>query len=209
MLGEQEVGTSLHRDKLEFETLQDEIGVGSYSIVRLVRDQATNEKIALKEILKLQIVKLHKVEAIRREKDCLLLARGHPNIVKLKFTFQDSENLYFGFDYCENGSLLTQIQKHKGLDIKCVSFYAAELLSAICHLHTLSIIHRDIKPENLLLDATWRLKLADFGCAKIVDDANRNRASSFVGTAEYLPPELLQSPPMSSFWYVLSCRLAC
>ena len=88
----------------------------------------------------------------------------------------------------------------------CARFYAAEILVAVEYLHSKNVLHRDLKPENILLDGNMHIKLADFGTAKILD-ASKNRpqstqteenasetsdqANSFVGTAEYVSPELL------------------
>ena len=76
--------------------------------------------------------------------------------------------------------------------MSCVPFYAAELVIAVEYLHSLGIVHRDLKPENLLLDENMHLKLTDFGTAKVIGTEMRARSESFVGTAEYISPELLE-----------------
>jgi 3-phosphoinositide dependent protein kinase-1 len=63
---------------------------------------------------------------------------------------------------------------------------------AVEYLHSLGIVHRDLKPENLLLDENMHLKLTDFGTAKMIGTELRARSESFVGTAEYISPELLE-----------------
>ena len=68
--------------------------------------------------------------------------------------------------------------------------YAAEIVLAIAHLHSLGFIHRDLKPENVLLDSQGHIKVTDFGLAKgnMTDD---NRTNSFIGTMEYMAPEII------------------
>lgn len=61
-------------------------------------------------------------------------------------------------------------------------------------LHAAGIVHRDLKPENVLLDAQGHIVLTDFGCAKVLPEANgarRRRAFSNCGTVEYQAPEMI------------------
>lgn len=89
------------------------------------------------------------------------------------------------------------------LDEICTQYYGSQLLDAVEFMHSRGVIHRDLKPENVLLDDKMRIKVTDFGTAKLlaheVDQNGKKlisfprdyRASSFVGTAEYVSPELL------------------
>jgi len=112
--------------------------------------------------------------------------------VKLYYTFKDEDHLYYVLELCPNGDLLNHLKQLGSLDLECTSFYMAELTSALEQLHSLNIIHRDLKPENILLDKDMHLKLTDFGTSKIISEQNEKaRSNSWVGTAEYVSPELL------------------
>lgn len=77
--------------------------------------------------------------------------------------------------------------------MESAAFYAAEIILALEYLHTQKgVIHRDLKPENVLLDERGHIKLTDFGTSKVVGIGREAHSNSFVGTAEYIGPELLQ-----------------
>ncbi|XP_062507780.1 3-phosphoinositide-dependent protein kinase 1-like [Corticium candelabrum] len=171
----------------EFGTI---LGEGSYSTVVLAKEKKTGKQFAMKILEKKHIIREKKVQYVSREKD-VLSRLDHPFFVRLYFTFQDSERLYFGLSYAEKGELLPYIQRVGCFDVECTCFYTAEIILALEYIHGLGIIHRDLKPENILLDEKMHIKITDFGTAKILDNAETTRANSFVGTAEYVSPELL------------------
>ncbi|XP_035695063.1 3-phosphoinositide-dependent protein kinase 1-like isoform X1 [Branchiostoma floridae] len=183
------------------------LGEGSYSTVVLARDVNTGKEYAIKILEKRHIIREKKVPYVTREKD-VLSRLNHPFFVKLYFTFQDVEKLYFGLSYAKNGELLPYIQKLGSFDEECTRFYTAEIILALEHLHGLGIIHRDLKPENILLDEHMHIQITDFGTAKILDPGNNQvRANSFVGTAQYVSPELLTNKAAckSSDLWALGC----
>ena len=71
----------------------DVVGEGAYALVKLAKEKATGQEFAIKQLFKSQIIKENKLEAVRREKQILFKVRGHPNIVELFYTFQDSQSL--------------------------------------------------------------------------------------------------------------------
>ena len=73
-----------------------------------------------------------------------------------------------------------------------VRFYAAEVLLALEHLHSIGVIHRDLKPENILLDEEGHLALTDFGLAKENMESPESNTRTFCGTVEYMAPEMIQ-----------------
>lgn len=186
------------------------LGEGSYSTVCLGTDRQTLNEYAIKILDKRHIIKEKKVKYVNVEKDALNRLTDHPGIVRLYYTFQDERSLYFVLDYCKGGELLGVLKRMVTFDEECTRFYCAQILDTIDYMHKRGIIHRDLKPENILLDSQMHTKITDFGTAKILDTSKRaeegpgdipsldstdppelERASSFVGTAEYVSPELL------------------
>ncbi|KAI8049204.1 kinase-like domain-containing protein [Syncephalis plumigaleata] len=100
--------------------------------------------------------------------------------------------------------------KNDSFDETCAQFYGAEIVQAVAYLHSQGVVHRDLKPENILLDEHMHIKLTDFGTAKLFEpDHNHlnDRSNSFVGTAEYVSPELLtnKSATRSCDWWAFGC----
>ena len=186
------------------------LGEGSYSTVVFATDRQTLKEYAVKILDKRHIIKEKKVKYVNIEKDTLNRLTDHPGIVRLYYTFQDERSLYFVLDLCKGGELLGVLKRMSSFDEECTKFYGAQILDTIDYMHKRGVIHRDLKPENVLLDHQMHVKITDFGTAKILKSSPRpnesatsippldsadlpeeERASSFVGTAEYVSPELL------------------
>ncbi|KAI4903361.1 hypothetical protein NFI96_010767 [Prochilodus magdalenae] len=183
------------------------LGEGSFSTVVLAKELSTGKEYAIKILEKMHIKRENKTHYVKRERD-IMSSLDHPFFVKLYFTFQDVEKLYFGLSYAKNGELLRYIRKIGSFDETCTRFYTAEIVCALEYLHSVGIIHRDLKPENILLNEEMHIQITDFGTAKqFSSDGSQKRANSFVGTAQYVSPELLteKSACKSSDLWALGC----
>ena len=182
------------------------LGEGSYSTVMAAQDRTTGKAYAIKVLDKRHIIKEKKVKYVNIEKETLNRLTDHPGVVRLYYTFQDERSLYFVLDLCSGGELLSVLKRMTTFDEECTRFYGAQILDTISYMHSKGVIHRDLKPENVLMDDNQHIKITDFGTAKMLEahqdasgrtyyDADtgglRDRANSFVGTAEYVSPELL------------------
>ncbi|BEI87169.1 hypothetical protein CcaverHIS002_0705150 [Cutaneotrichosporon cavernicola] len=123
---------------------------------------------------------------------------GHPGIIRLYCTFADKTSVYYVLELASNGELAAVIRRYGSLDLTSTRYYAAQLIDTLEFIHEREIIHRDVKPENLLLDNEMRLKVTDFGSAKILgrkEEPTETSKRSFVGSADYVSPEVLRSEP--------------
>eukprot|EP01128_Nolandella_sp_AFSM9_P004101 TRINITY_DN178_c5_g1_i1.p1 TRINITY_DN178_c5_g1~~TRINITY_DN178_c5_g1_i1.p1 ORF type:complete len:430 (-),score=117.61 TRINITY_DN178_c5_g1_i1:116-1405(-) len=190
------------------------LGEGAFGDVVLATEKKTGDKFAVKKMLKVHLDKESSRKFVMNERNALSKI-SHPNIVKLYSAFRDDDFFYYVLNLASNGELLSHIRRHKGLNLDCIRFYTAECIMALEYLHTeVGIIHRDLKPENILIDEKWHLLLTDFGTCKLIDkeelkSGREARRGSFVGTPEYMSPELVKDTKTcyaSDLW-ALGCSI--
>lgn len=105
---------------------------------------------AMKVLNKAHLIDRNQVAHTRDEKS-ILQKLQHPFIVKLRYAFQTKDKLYMIMDYVHGGELFYHLKNQGRFPEERVRFYAAEIASALFHLHAQNIVYRDLKPENLLL----------------------------------------------------------
>lgn len=138
------------------------IGVGAFGEVALVRKVDTNHLYAMKTLRKAYVLKRNQVAHVKAERDILAEA-DNEWVVKLYYSFQDKDNLYFVMDYIPGGDLMSLLIKFGIFEENLARFYIAELVCAVESVHKMGFIHRDIKPDNILIDRYGHIKLTDFG----------------------------------------------
>ncbi|KAJ8675047.1 hypothetical protein QAD02_010833 [Eretmocerus hayati] len=138
------------------------IGVGAFGEVTLVRKLDTNQYYAMKTLRKADVLNRNQVAHVKAERDILAEA-DNEWVVKLYYSFQDKDNLYFVMDYIPGGDLMSLLIKFGIFKESLARFYIAELTCAVESVHKMGFIHRDIKPDNILIDRDGHIKLTDFG----------------------------------------------
>ncbi|MFF2495398.1 serine/threonine-protein kinase [Agromyces sp. NPDC058064] len=136
-------------------------------------------------------------DAGRRASEIALLASvEHRALVRLYDAARDvdSDREYLVMELVEGHDLRVALQ-HGPLDAADAAGLLADLGEALHVIHSRGIVHRDVKPANVLLEPAhlpsrrWNAKLADFGIARLIDDARITRTGLLVGTPGYLSPE--------------------
>lgn len=138
------------------------IGIGAFGEVALVQKVDTSQLYAMKTLRKSDVLKRNQVAHVKAERDILAEA-DNEWVVKLYYSFQDDENLYFVMDYIQGGDLMSLLIKFGIFSEPLAKFYIAELVLAVESVHKMGFIHRDIKPDNILIDRNGHIKLTDFG----------------------------------------------
>ena len=180
-------GKKLCPTDFEFKSI---LGRGAYGRVARAIRKDTGEVFAIKIVEKLHLQKVRVIQEGKTsqaliEKNILAKLRNHPGTVRLFFTFQDPDNLYFVIEFCPHGDFLSLINSFQGkMPLHLIKFYTAELIHILQLMFNLGVVHRDLKPENLLISENYHLRLSDFGTAKDINNPIRDRRNTFVGTAE-------------------------
>ncbi|XP_066945568.1 serine/threonine-protein kinase Warts-like [Macrobrachium rosenbergii] len=154
----------LKRAKMDKDLFQKvkTIGVGAFGEVALVCKIDTHRLYAMKTLRKADVLKRNQVAHVKAERDILAEA-DNEWVVKLYYSFQDKDNLYFVMEYIPGGDLMSLLIKFGIFEEKLARFYIGELVCAIESVHKMGFIHRDIKPDNILIDRDGHIKLTDFG----------------------------------------------
>ena len=132
----------------------------------------TGHVYAMKVLRKAEMVEKEQVAHVRAERD-ILVEVDHTWVVKMFYSFQDSDALYLVMEFLPGGDIMTLLMKKDTLPEEAAQFYMAETALAIETIHKLGFIHRDIKPDNLLLDSRGHVKLSDFGLCTGLQKSHR------------------------------------
>ncbi|XP_022739267.1 mitogen-activated protein kinase 20-like [Durio zibethinus] len=177
--------------------IQEVIGKGSYGVVCSAIDTHTGEKVAIKKI---HDIFEHVSDAARilREIKLLRLLR-HPDIVEIKHIMlppsrRDFKDIYVVFELMES-DLHQVIKANDDLTREHYQFFLYQLLRALKYIHTANVYHRDLKPKNILANANCKLKICDFGLARVAfnDTPTTIFWTDYVATRWYRAPELCGS----------------
>jgi len=173
--------------------------IGPYKIIRVLGQggmgtvyhgvhSKTNEPYAIKVIA----ANMAQHQRFRRRFDAeiqTLLKLKHPNIVQLVGFGEERGLLFYSMEYVDGENLQQQLRREKKMGWERVVDIAIEVCSALKHAHDFGVIHRDLKPANLMINSQGKVKLTDFGIAKMFGAMDSTIEGSVLGTADFMPPE--------------------
>ena len=178
------------------------LGRGGMGVVYKARQKTLNRFVALKLLAPERVGDAQFAERFTREAHALA-ALNHPNIVTI-YDFGRAGGFYFLLMEFVDGANLRELLRARKFKPEEALTIVPPLCDALQFAHDRGIVHRDIKPENLLLDKSGRVKVADFGIAKMLGTVNENPADGSaasenatqhaVGTPAYSAPEQKSDP---------------
>jgi predicted Ser/Thr protein kinase len=173
------------------------VGKGGMGVVYKARQPSLDRLVALK-ILPIKSAN-DPGFAERFNREARALAKlGHPNIVAVYDFGQTSNGLHYFIMEFVDGPNLRQVEQAGKLNPREALKVVPQICEALQFAHDEGIVHRDIKPENVLLDKKGRVKITDFGLAKILgieaQDMRLTGANDLMGTPAYMAPEQVEHP---------------
>jgi tRNA A-37 threonylcarbamoyl transferase component Bud32 len=130
----------------------------------------------------------------------VLTKLDHTNIVRVIDLAIKDDQIYLIMDYIDGGDLAAHLKSASGsLTVEEVDRIISQIASGLHYMHQKQVIHRDLKPQNILCGKNGRVVIADFGLAKVLDNAlsqtTRSLGFSRAGTKQYMAPEHLEGKP--------------
>ena len=173
------------------------LGRGGMGVVYKARQPKLNRLVALKILAPEKGADPKFAERFLREAQALARL-NHPNIVTVH-DFGEAEGLYYLLMEYVDGMTLRQLLQGQKLAPEEALSIVPKICDALQFAHELGVVHRDIKPENVLVDRQGRVKIADFGIAKIVAADQPRQAitqDQVIGTPHYMAPEQVEKPQL-------------
>ena len=177
------------------------LGKGAMGLVYEGRDPNLDRRVAIKTI---RVENLSEEAAaeyeVRFRTEAHSAARlQHPNIVSVYDSDRDGDIAYMVMEFIEGEDLKHHLDQGTLYTLEQTIGVMHDLLAALEYAHGQSIVHRDIKPANLLIEKSGRVKLTDFGVARIQDSGEATRTQgTMVGTLKYMSPEQVQGRPVDA-----------
>jgi len=172
--------------------IRELLGEGGMGVVYKALDLKLNRLVALKFLPATFAASNETLERFAQEATALSLL-NHPHIATIYDIHQVENRRFLVLEYLAGGTLKARLdsvtEEGKRLPIDEVLSYATQTAEGIAHAHRRGIIHRDIKTSNLMLTEEGRVKITDFGVAKLSRFSGGTTPGSLIGTVRYMSPE--------------------
>ena len=171
-----------------------QLGAGGMGVVYLAEDTMLARRVALKTLrLESADPSSHQELAERFVREARIVAQmEHPGIVSVYDFGYEGHTAYLVLEYVAGSSLAQRLDQQPRLDAAASVRVLREAASALDYAHKRGVVHRDVKPANLLMTQDGRVKVADFGIAKLSGSTTMTATGMLMGTVEYMSPEQIR-----------------
>ena len=168
------------------------LGRGGTAEVWKAEDDALGRSVALK----LVTVQTDESSARAGEEARLLARLSHPSIVPVYDAGTDEQGRPWVVMELVEGETLSDTIRRGPIPSERTAVIGSSVAQALAYVHGQGLVHRDVKPGNVLIGHDGRVRLTDFGIARLVDAARVTSTGMMVGTASYLAPEQVAGEPV-------------
>jgi serine/threonine protein kinase len=192
-------------------SLLEKIGEGGMGRVYKARDRRLERLVAIKLLAESRLADAgQRTRFVQEAKAASAL--NHPNIITIHEIGEQDGRTFIVMELVD-GKPLNELIPHKGMRLTEVLRVAAQVAAALAAAHAAGIVHRDLKPANIMVDALGRVKVLDFGLAKLAapasigaDESTRTFAmdqplteeGAIVGSVPYMSPEQAEGKPVDA-----------
>ncbi|MGH9316550.1 MAG: protein kinase domain-containing protein [Thermoanaerobaculia bacterium] len=178
-----------------------ELGKGAMGVVYLAKDPAIGRLVAIKTIRASSVgdddaeSREFRERFVREAQTAGILS--HPNIVTIHDIGEDvsKQTSFIAMEYIEGKNLKMLLADKAQLSYDQIADMIAQVAEAIDYAHRKGIIHRDVKPANIIITTDGKVKITDFGIAKVAS-SNLTTSGQFLGTPNYMSPEQVSGAPV-------------
>jgi len=189
------------------------LGTGGMSSVFLAQQKSLHRQVALK-LLKPELLEGDDETHLKRfsQEAAAAAALNHPNIVQIHSIGEEQGFHYIAQEYVQGINLRQYIERNGPLELKLAVSFLKQIASALQKAGDVGIVHRDIKPDNILMDRKGKVKVADFGLARLArqeENANLTQAGTTLGTPLYMSPEQVNGHELDHRSDIYSLGVTC
>src|SRR6186713_2642028 len=174
----------------------EEIGKGAMGVVYVARDPLIGRQVALKTFrvgfsAKDQELQQFRNRFVREAQSAGILS--HPNIVTIHDVIDEGGDgvCFIAMEFVKGTNLKQLLQRSEPISQGYVVHVIAQIAEALDYAHSRGVVHRDIKPANILITPDDKVKITDFGIARL-DSSNLTMEGQLLGTPNYMAPEQIQ-----------------
>ncbi|KAK2987928.1 hypothetical protein RJ640_003406 [Escallonia rubra] len=184
-------------------TLGRKLGQGQFGTTYLCTEKSTGTEYACKSIAKRKLLCREDYDDVWREVQIMHHLSEHPNVVRIKGTYEDNVFVHLVMELCGGGELFDRIVQKGHFSERQAAKLTKTIVGVVEACHSLGVMHRDLKPENFLFDTPdedAKLKAIDFGLSIFYKPGQY--LSDVVGSPYYVAPEVLHKyyGPESDVW---------
>jgi serine/threonine-protein kinase len=166
----------------------DKLGEGAMGVVYRARDDTLGRVVALKMLSSEVDAATEQYQRFQREAEAIGRL-NHPHIVKVYDLGSSDGQLYMAMELLEGRDLRALIEQREPIAFADRIRIMAEICEGLEYAHSRGVVHRDVKPANIVVTAAGRVKILDFGLARVATRQTITKRGVILGTPDYMAPE--------------------